>query len=94
MRGWLERGIVHVPRPGDRHVQLLGTLLEGTHTGNHVADAHLAALAVEWGLELVSADHDSPATRACAGPIPWPRGETGPAACPGAIREGRRPGRG
>jgi toxin-antitoxin system PIN domain toxin len=59
VQGWLARPNVHVPVPTDRHGQLLGELLLGARaTGNHTSDAHLAALAVEWGLELCSADHD------------------------------------
>lgn len=57
--GWLDRPNVWVPGPTDRHRSILGTLLlEGRATGNHVPDAHLAALAIEWGLELLSADRD------------------------------------
>ncbi len=33
-------------------------LISGKATGNHVPDAHLAALAIEWGLELQSSDRD------------------------------------
>jgi hypothetical protein len=59
VRGWFERSNVRHPVPGDQHSELLGTLLVGTHaTGDHTSDAHLAALAIEWGLELVSSDHD------------------------------------
>ncbi|MCA1845284.1 MAG: VapC toxin family PIN domain ribonuclease, partial [Actinobacteria bacterium] len=36
-----------------------GDLLQaGAGAGDHVPDAHLAATAVEWGLELLSADRD------------------------------------
>lgn len=56
---WLARSNVRVPVPGDRHAELLGELLLATNaTGNHTSDAHLAALAIEWGLALVSADRD------------------------------------
>lgn len=56
---WLERDNVWIPVPSDRHRALLATLLvEGGAGGNHVMDAHLAALAMEWGLELLSADRD------------------------------------
>jgi toxin-antitoxin system PIN domain toxin len=59
VEGWLERSNVHVPTPGEHHAELLGDLLvRGQATGNHAHDAHLAALAIEWGLELVSADRD------------------------------------
>lgn len=57
--GWLSRPNVRCPAPTERHAGLLGTLLvDGRATGNHVPDAHLAALAIEWGLELLSADRD------------------------------------
>ena len=56
---WLERSNVWVPAPTDRHGEILGgLLLGGRATGNHAMDAHLAALAIEWGLELLSADGD------------------------------------
>ena len=57
--GWLRRPNVRVPVPTDRHAGLLREVLVGTRAaGNHVPDAHLATLAMEWGLELVSADGD------------------------------------
>ena len=56
---WLARPNVRCPSPTERHAELLRRLLlEGTASGNHVPDAHLAALAIEWGLELQSADAD------------------------------------
>jgi toxin-antitoxin system PIN domain toxin len=59
VRGWLERSNVRCPAPTDRHSQILGELLlSGRAFGNHTSDAHLAALAIEWGLELQSADRD------------------------------------
>jgi uncharacterized protein len=59
VNGWLERANVRCPVPTERHPLLLGELLIAARaTGNHVPDAHLAALAIEWGLELVSADGD------------------------------------
>ena len=59
VQGWLERPNVQCPAPTDRHEGILGELLTtGSATGNHAPDAHLAALAVEWGLELQSADLD------------------------------------
>jgi toxin-antitoxin system PIN domain toxin len=59
VRAWLELSNVRVPVPGDRHRELLGAILLRTNaTGNHTSDAHLAALAIEWGLELVSGDRD------------------------------------
>jgi hypothetical protein len=59
VRGWLDRPNVSSPTPTERHAALFGELLaQARATGNHVPDAHLAALAVEWGLELLSADGD------------------------------------
>lgn len=56
---WLDRPNVWIPVPTDRHRSILGPLLgAGKASGNHVPDAHLAALAIEWGLELQSADRD------------------------------------
>ena len=58
-RGWLARPNVRVPVPTDRHEAILGELLvAGRAAGNHTTDAHLAALALEWGLELQSAHRD------------------------------------
>jgi uncharacterized protein len=59
VEGWLKRPNVSAPVPTDRHAALFGDLFVGGRaTGNHTSDAHLAALAVEWGLVLVSADRD------------------------------------
>lgn len=59
VEGWLGRPNVWTPLPTDRHASILARLLaEGRASGNHVPDAHLAALAIEWGLELWSADRD------------------------------------
>jgi len=56
---WLESGPVWIPSPTERHSQILGSLLAaaGVH-GNLVPDAHLAALAIEHGLQLCSTDGD------------------------------------
>lgn len=56
---WLACEAAWVPEPTDRHAELLGSLLAlpGIH-GNLVPDAHLAALALEHGLTLCSADGD------------------------------------
>ncbi len=46
-------------QPSARHLQLLAGLLEPLGVGgNLVGDAHLAAIAVEHGAELVSFDRD------------------------------------
>jgi uncharacterized protein len=56
---WLACETVWTPAPTERHPELLGELLKlpGVH-GNLVPDAHLAALAIEHGLTLCSADGD------------------------------------
>lgn len=56
---WLGRPTAVVTEPGPRHVAIVRELLVGTGTaGNLVTDAHLAALAIEAGAELVSYDTD------------------------------------
>jgi hypothetical protein len=56
---WLQLEPVWVPQPTARHAEVLGRLLGLTpRGGNPVADAHLAALAIEHGLVLCSADAD------------------------------------
>jgi uncharacterized protein len=56
---WLACDLVWVPEPTEQHALLLETLLAipGVY-GNLVPDAHLAALAIEHGLTLCSADAD------------------------------------
>lgn len=56
---WVNSGAVWVPTPTERHGGILARLLvaPGVH-GNLVPDAHLAALAIEHGLELNSTDGD------------------------------------
>jgi toxin-antitoxin system PIN domain toxin len=59
VRGWLDRPNVRIPVPTERHAAILERLLTGGRaTGDHTSDAHLGALAIEWGLELQSADRD------------------------------------
>ena len=57
--GWLRRPNTVVIHPTDRHSAVLRELLGPLGTGgNIVADAHLAALAIEHGAELCSCDAD------------------------------------
>jgi uncharacterized protein len=57
--GWLGQPCSTVVHPTDRHPALLRELLEESGTaGNLTTDAHLAALAIENGAELCSADAD------------------------------------
>ena len=55
---WLDHPRVWIPEATDEHASVLGLLLDGNVTGNLVADAHLAALAIEHGLTVCSADTD------------------------------------
>ncbi len=58
VRSWLSCPCAWVPEPGPRHVELLGELLESQPSVRLVTDAHLAAIAIEHGLELCSRDRD------------------------------------
>ena len=53
----LTSGPTWIPQPTDEHAELLGRMLaSSSDTSNLVPDAHLAALAIEHGLTLCSAD--------------------------------------
>ena len=57
--GWLALPHTTVLHPGPRHWAILrGLLLPSGTAGNLTSDAHLAAIAVEHGAELVSTDTD------------------------------------
>jgi toxin-antitoxin system PIN domain toxin len=59
IEAWLACDTAWVPSPGERHAAILARLLAGPGVvGNLVPDAHLAALALEHGLELASNDGD------------------------------------
>ena len=56
---WLESPVAWIPQPGTEHADLLGELLiRHEAAGNLVPDAMLAALALEHGLTVFSADTD------------------------------------
>jgi uncharacterized protein len=55
---WLNCSTVWVPQPTERHREILGRMLKTAGGGNLVPDAVLAALAIEHGLTLCSADGD------------------------------------
>jgi toxin-antitoxin system PIN domain toxin len=56
---WLERPTAWIPQPTERHAQVLGRLLvQSGARGRLIPDAHLAALAIEHGLELCTNDGD------------------------------------
>lgn len=59
VQSWLDAPTAWVPPTGDRTVAVLGELVHRHGvTGNLVPDAALAALAIEHGLVLCSADTD------------------------------------
>jgi len=56
---WLSLDSVWIPAATDQHAKVLGSLLaQASERADLVADAHLAALAIEHGLTLYSADRD------------------------------------
>jgi toxin-antitoxin system PIN domain toxin len=56
---WLGCETVWIPQPSDHHIQVLGDLLSVSGSvANLVPDAHLAALAIEHGLQICSTDGD------------------------------------
>ncbi len=56
---WLRQPFVSLVKPGDRHWPIFRNLIHVTGTaGNLTSDAHLAALAIEYGCDLYSADYD------------------------------------
>jgi len=59
VQSWLEQPCVEAVAPGERHWAILRRLLESTGVaGNLTSDAHIAALAIERGAYVYSADHD------------------------------------
>jgi len=59
VRQWLSASPAWVPQPTVRHAEVLGVLCKPAWmTSRLVPDAHLAALAIEHGLTLCSADGD------------------------------------
>ena len=59
VESWLAAASTWVPSPGERHAEIFGGLIR-THDirGNLVTDAQVAALAIEHGLTVCSADTD------------------------------------
>ena len=56
---WLRQEPVWIPLPTARHAEVLGPVMQlAEGRANLVPDAHLAALAIEHGLTLCSADRD------------------------------------
>ena len=56
---WLAVPVVWIPIPTEQHAQVLGGLIvKYGLSGKLVPDAHLAAIAIQHGLEVCSADTD------------------------------------
>ncbi len=56
---WLDQPNADVLEPGERHLEILGSLLrDGQATADLVPDAALAAVAIEHGATLCSVDRD------------------------------------
>jgi toxin-antitoxin system PIN domain toxin len=56
---WLQQPVATVVEPGERHWEILQTLVRDAGRGGAlVTDAHLAALCIERGATLASADGD------------------------------------
>ncbi|MGQ0733864.1 MAG: TA system VapC family ribonuclease toxin [Acidobacteriota bacterium] len=59
VRGWLECDVTWIPNPTDHHAKILGSLIARYDLrANMIVDAQLAALALEHGLTIYSADTD------------------------------------
>lgn len=59
IESWLAAPAAWVPLPGPRHAEVFRRLtVDGSLSGNLVSDAHLAALALENGVGVCSADSD------------------------------------
>ncbi|MGI8776027.1 MAG: TA system VapC family ribonuclease toxin [Acidimicrobiales bacterium] len=59
VREWLDAGPAWTPAPTERHAEVLGGLIQRHQVrANLVPDAHLAALAIEHGVKVCSADTD------------------------------------
>lgn len=56
---WLNQPFVHPVRPGEGHWAILRSLIRRSGTaGNLTSDAHVAAMALERGATVYSADYD------------------------------------
>jgi toxin-antitoxin system PIN domain toxin len=59
IEAWLAASAAWIPHPSERHAEVLGSLITTYRlTGNLIADAQLAALAIEHGVAICSADTD------------------------------------
>lgn len=56
---WLAAPMAWIPQPTERHADVLGGLVRRYRlSARLIPDAHLAALAIQHGLDVVSADSD------------------------------------
>ncbi len=55
---WLALPNVFTPDPTQRHAEILRALMPEVGRPEHIPDAHLAALAIEYGLTLQTTDRD------------------------------------
>jgi len=59
VQSWLDQPCTRIVRPTERHWTVFKQVLtDGQAVANLVTDAHLAALAIEHGCQLVSTDSD------------------------------------
>lgn len=58
VREWTALDNVFVPEPAGRYPGILDAVMAEVDRPRHVHDAHLAALAIEYGLTLQSTDRD------------------------------------
>lgn len=59
MQTWLDHPVAWIPEPGSGHVQILCDLVVRYHLSDKlIPDAELAALGIEHGLAVASADTD------------------------------------
>lgn len=59
VQDWLDQPCTRIVRPTERHWTIFQQLLKnGQAVANLVSDAHIAAIAIEHGCELVSTDSD------------------------------------
>lgn len=59
VQDWLSSDVAWIPVPTERHAETFGALVTTYEVrGNLVSDAHLAALAMEHGVDICSADTD------------------------------------
>jgi len=58
VEAWLELPTAWIPEPTERHHGILDTLIPNAGKAELISDAHLAALAMEYGLILQTTDRD------------------------------------